>query len=104
LSASTRLEARNANIAVIGSLMVIFELLEVAGSILKAPLLRKEAQNHAFRLCQQAEHLGSFRLLGQNENGQTFFSPTFFQGMAGIGYELLRLSAPDALPSVLLLA
>jgi lantibiotic modifying enzyme len=30
------------------------------------------------------------------------FSPSFFQGTAGIGYQLLRLAHPDALPSVLL--
>lgn len=29
-------------------------------------------------------------------------SPGFFQGAAGIGYELLRLAHPDHLPSVLL--
>ncbi len=29
------------------------------------------------------------------------FEPGFFQGMAGIGYQLLRLAAPDRLPSIL---
>jgi lantibiotic modifying enzyme len=30
------------------------------------------------------------------------FIPGFFQGSAGIGYGLLRLAAPDRLPSILL--
>jgi lantibiotic modifying enzyme len=30
------------------------------------------------------------------------FSPSFFQGTAGIGYELLRLAYSEVLPSVLL--
>jgi lantibiotic modifying enzyme len=29
-------------------------------------------------------------------------NPSFFQGTAGIGYELLRMARPDLLPSVLL--
>jgi lantibiotic modifying enzyme len=29
------------------------------------------------------------------------FAPAFFQGLAGIGYELLRIAHPRALPSVL---
>jgi lantibiotic modifying enzyme len=29
-------------------------------------------------------------------------NPGFFQGKAGIGYELLRMARPDLLPSVLL--
>ena len=33
----------------------------------------------------------------------TMFSPSFFIGTAGIGYELLRLNNPEKLPSILLL-
>ena len=29
------------------------------------------------------------------------FEPGFFQGLSGIGYQLLRLAAPSRLPSVL---
>jgi hypothetical protein len=29
------------------------------------------------------------------------FEPSFFQGLSGIGYQLLRLAAPERLPSVL---
>jgi lantibiotic modifying enzyme len=32
----------------------------------------------------------------------TPFAPGFFRGMAGIGYQLLRLADPNSLPSVLL--
>jgi type 2 lantibiotic biosynthesis protein LanM len=34
--------------------------------------------------------------------GDDRMNPGFFQGVSGIGYELLRLNAPDQLPSVLL--
>jgi type 2 lantibiotic biosynthesis protein LanM len=34
---------------------------------------------------------------------RAMFNPTFFQGTAGIGYQLLRLAYPNELPSVLLL-
>jgi lantibiotic modifying enzyme len=30
------------------------------------------------------------------------YNPGLFQGMAGIGYQLLRLACPDELPSLLL--
>jgi lantibiotic modifying enzyme len=33
---------------------------------------------------------------------RSVYQPGFFQGMAGIGYALLRLAHPDLLPSVLL--
>ncbi|MEI6174293.1 MAG: lanthionine synthetase LanC family protein [Bacteroidota bacterium] len=33
--------------------------------------------------------------------GEDFFNPGFFQGISGIGYELLRLAWPEKIPSVL---
>ena len=33
--------------------------------------------------------------------GQEFFDPSFFQGLSGIGYQLLRIAHPDRLPGVL---
>lgn len=35
--------------------------------------------------------------------GRAVFAPSFFQGLAGVGYTFLRLAAPENLPSVLLL-
>ncbi|MEI6174215.1 MAG: type 2 lanthipeptide synthetase LanM family protein [Bacteroidota bacterium] len=34
--------------------------------------------------------------------GDDFFNPGFFQGVSGIGYELLRLAWPEKMPSVLI--
>lgn len=42
---------------------------------------------------------GSYRLSGRP--AQDFFDPSFFQGLSGIGYQLLRLAHPGRLPSVL---
>ena len=36
--------------------------------------------------------------------GRELFNPALFQGLSGIGYELLRLARPEAVPSVLLWA
>jgi adenylate kinase len=47
----------------------------------------------------RADASGGFILNTVLPNG--VHSPGFFQGTAGIGYELLRLSAPERLPSVL---
>jgi type 2 lantibiotic biosynthesis protein LanM len=42
---------------------------------------------------------GSYRLSGRL--AQDFFDPSFFQGLSGIGYQLLRLAHPGRLPCVL---
>jgi lantibiotic modifying enzyme len=47
----------------------------------------------------QAREKGGYRLTGRA--GQEFFDPSFFQGLAGIGYETLRIANPELLPSVL---
>jgi len=33
--------------------------------------------------------------------GKDFFDPSFFQGLSGIGFELLRIARPQSLPCVL---
>jgi lantibiotic modifying enzyme len=38
-----------------------------------------------------------------NNLPQKFVSPTLFQGLSGIGYELLRVNNPENIDSVLLL-
>lgn len=42
---------------------------------------------------------GGYRLSGRS--AQDFFDPSFFQGLSGIGYQLLRLAHPGRLPCVL---
>jgi lantibiotic modifying enzyme len=42
---------------------------------------------------------GSYRLSGLQRGG--FSDPSFFQGLSGIGYQLLRVAFPGRLPSVL---
>jgi len=44
-----------------------------------------------------SSHQGRRWLLGDDE-----LNPGFFTGISGVGYELLRLTHPDVLPSVLL--
>jgi len=50
----------------------------------------------------RARQSGHFGWLPPAESYQ--FDPSFFSGAAGLGYTLLRLAEPDALPCVLLLA
>ena len=76
------------------------ELLLSAGRRLARPELEEAARTNAWRVVSRAERTGGFvlhpMLPGQVDN------PGFFQGTAGIGYELLRMARPDLLPSVLL--
>jgi type 2 lantibiotic biosynthesis protein LanM len=76
------------------------ELLLSAGQRLARPELEEAARANAWRVVSRAERTGGFvlhpMLPRQVDN------PGFFQGTAGIGYELLRMARPDLLPSVLL--
>jgi type 2 lantibiotic biosynthesis protein LanM len=76
------------------------ELLLSAGQRLARPELAEVARTNAWRVVSRAERTGGFflhpMLPRQVDN------PGFFQGKAGIGYELLRMTRPDLLPSVLL--
>ena len=76
------------------------ELLLSAGRRLARPELEEAARANAWRVVSRAERTGGFvlhpMLPRQVDN------PGFFQGKAGIGYELLRMARPDLLPSVLL--
>jgi type 2 lantibiotic biosynthesis protein LanM len=71
------------------------ELLLLAGD---APA----AASIAARVLDRAASRGGFALSGNP--GVEFFDPSFFQGLAGIGYQFLRLSAPEKVPSVLIYA
>jgi len=76
------------------------ELLIVAAQKLSCPDLSELAQKQSSYLIARAKHLGHFSLFPQIEGD--FYSPSFFRGTAGIGYQLLRLAYPTLLPSVLL--
>lgn len=61
----------------------------------------KEAQKRASWAIARSKQIGSYKLF---ENiPEDLYSPVFFRGVAGIGYELLRLAKPNLIPSVLLL-
>lgn len=76
------------------------ELLLVASGKLSRPEFIETAQKQAAWAVTRAEKTGSFQLFPSAFTGT--YNPGFFQGTAGIGYELLRLSYPNLLPSVLL--
>jgi lantibiotic modifying enzyme len=76
------------------------ELLLVASQKLSRPQLLETTQKQAAWVVTQTEKTGAYRLFGNLSN--QVFSPSFFQGTAGIGYELLRLAYPEVLPAVLL--
>lgn len=77
------------------------ELLLKAGLQLKRPALVRRALSVAVALVERAEREGGFRLVeGQPAAGS--FKPGLFRGVAGVGYELLRVASPRQVPSVLL--
>jgi len=59
-----------------------------------------KAREIAAAAIDRAEHCRKYRLFG--ELPEKAFLPGFFHGLSGIGYELMRLSAPGAIPSVLM--
>ena len=56
----------------------------------------REALRLASSVAARARRRGGYRT-----SGPGFFDPSFFQGLSGIGYQLLRLAHPDRIPSVL---
>ena len=78
------------------------DLLIEASRRLGRPELFAEAQRRVAWLVERAERVGHYAL-NATPSG-TAFRPGLFQGTAGIGYQLLRLASPDAVPSVLLWA
>ncbi|HET7639605.1 MAG TPA: lanthionine synthetase LanC family protein, partial [Ktedonobacteraceae bacterium] len=58
------------------------------------------ARSRVWQVVARAEQTGSFLL--HPLLPERVYNPSFFQGMAGIGYELLRMAYPGGLPSVLL--
>lgn len=76
------------------------EVLLAAAQKLFRPELLKIAQQRAAWVVVRAKQTGTYQLFANLP--PHVFNPGFFQGTAGIGYELLRLAYPEALPSVLL--
>lgn len=76
------------------------EVLLAAAQKLSRPDLLEMAQQKAALVVARAKQTGGYQLFTNLPNH--VFSPSFFQGTAGIGYELLRLAYPSKLPSVLL--
>ncbi|BBD63711.1 lanthionine synthetase C family protein [Nostoc commune NIES-4072] len=78
------------------------DVLLVAAKTLRREELFKTAHLQASLAVARAEQIGGYQLFANLP--ASVFSPSFFQGTAGIGYGLLRLAYPEILPSVLLLA
>ncbi len=75
------------------------EVLLVGAKRYSRPDWRQVALQQATSVVERAKQTGVDQLFSNLPN--SVFNPGFFQGTAGIGYELLRL-ANDDLPSVLL--
>ena len=75
------------------------EVLLVGARRLNSPDWCQVARQQANNIVARAKQTGAYQLFPNLPN--SVFNPGFFQGTAGIGYELLRL-ANDDLPSVLL--
>jgi type 2 lantibiotic biosynthesis protein LanM len=76
------------------------EIMLVAAQKLNSPQWHQAAQELAAIAVRRATQTGDYELFGNLP--KSVFSPCFFQGVAGIGYQLLRLAHPQTFPSVLL--
>ncbi len=76
------------------------ELFLTAGLRLEQPELLALARRQAARLVARQAQCGGFRLF--EDLPPRVVHPGLFRGIAGIGYELLRLAAPERWPNLLL--
>ncbi|MBN1198524.1 MAG: type 2 lantipeptide synthetase LanM family protein [Bacteroidales bacterium] len=76
------------------------ESLFYAARVLHDEALLKEAYKRVFGVMERAKRNGHYLLFRAGDND--FFNPGFFQGVSGIGYQLLRMAYPDRFPAVLL--
>lgn len=76
------------------------DVLLEASQRLGRPELVSALPQHIAWAVDRAKQTGGFHLFHGVRQG--VYHPGFFRGVAGIGYELLRLADPDLLPSVLL--
>jgi len=77
------------------------ELLIEAGHRLNQPELLTEAGKRLSWMLQRKKELGHYVFHGENKEAGALFNPSLFQGLAGIGYELLRLFNREGIPSIL---
>jgi lantibiotic modifying enzyme len=70
----------------------------VAAKELGDPAYLQDARKMASSVLRRAQEEGKYALGWKKAP----FLASFHQGMAGIGYEFLRLAAPDSLPSLLI--
>lgn len=76
------------------------DILLYAGARTGNEDLRNEAWLKVCKVIETEERKGRFTLFaGQADD---VFNPGFFQGLSGIGYEMLRFAFPEKLPSVLI--
>lgn len=76
------------------------ESLFYTARILHDEALLKEAYKRVFGVMERAKRNGHYLLFRAGDND--FFNPGYFQGVSGIGYQLLRMAYPDRFPAVLL--
>jgi len=78
------------------------DFLLTAGLRLGRPDLPVQAHEIASQVVARGKKQGGYCLIDDDMPSALGCYPGFFQGEAGIGYELLRLAYPERLPSVLL--
>jgi len=76
------------------------EVLLATSRVMSRPDWHQEANKLAAIVIQRSLEKGGYQLFP--ELPPSVFNPSFFQGAAGIGYQLLRLACPDSLPSILM--
>ncbi|MBW4508806.1 MAG: type 2 lantipeptide synthetase LanM family protein [Scytonematopsis contorta HA4267-MV1] len=76
------------------------ETLLIASRQFSRPEMFSVVQKQAAALIQNAKKTGNFQI--SSPPFEQVYNPSFFSGVAGVGYQLLRLAYPDILPSVLL--
>ncbi|HYK88706.1 MAG TPA: lanthionine synthetase LanC family protein [Acidobacteriota bacterium] len=95
---ATRLAGTQGLDTVCCGIMGLVEVFVVAAKELGDPACLQEARKVASSVLRRARQSGSYALGWKKAP----YLASFHQGMAGIGYEFLRLAAPASLPSLLL--
>jgi lantibiotic modifying enzyme len=72
------------------------DLLVTVGCLRRDPALVQLATERISVIVARARDRGYRFTPGA---GQELFDPSFFQGLSGVGYELLRCADPDTIPS-----
>jgi len=78
------------------------DTLLVASSTLGRARLGRLAESWTATVVGRARYSGGYRLRSNARPGKVFFNPPVFHGMAGVGYQLLRVAKPADIPCLLL--